>query len=1141
MCNLGGNMSIRYIIGRSATGKSHLVLEEIKKNLNSGTHKQKKLILIVPQQYTLQAERNLIEKLNLPGIIDVEVLSFDRLAYNVLNEVGGITRIHIDGQGKNMILRKIIDETKDKLSIYRTASAQDGFISLFDELLTELKQNKIAPEDLKKMINDSDGDKIINNKLNDITQIYEKFNRYLEGRYIDSEDYINLLIEKIEASSLLKDAKIWIDGFNSFTPQTYHVISKLCVLADEITVTLTMDLDNQRYNENLFELTDITYHKLRSIALEHNLAEELIDLNRKKRDIIQKTPEIKHIEQELYAYPYRIFEDEVKNVELFAGLNPHSELENVAVKIISLVRDKGYRWRDIAVVSNGLEGYAQTIMNVFDDYQIPYFIDQKRSIMHNPIIELILSVLAIIDKGYRYNDVFKYLKTGFTGLKLDEVERLENYALEHGIQGDKWNKEFINGDSKQLESLNKSRRTFIEKIKILETQIKGNKTVGQITKAIYSFLTNIKLNYQLEKWIDYLRDNGMYEYVYENTQIWNIIMSTFDQLVEILGDQKVTVREYQRILESGFTSLQISIIPTTIDQVLIGNIARSKSNDIKALFIVGVNDGILPAGKDFDGILADDERILFKDNGMPLGIDRQTKAAEERLMIYSAFSKPSEYLFVSYTLANNEGKTMRPSLIIDRLKKIFLGIDTKSDLAKDNYLQRQMISTPRSTLKHLTNNLRFHLDGLPIEPIWFDVYNWYAKNNNWYNSRKNIEDGLFHKNQVNDIGKESAKKIYKTPIKASVSRLEQFVNCPFSHFIKYGLRPQERKEFEVKAPDIGEVFHKALELFTIKLKEENLNWRDITQEQCYQIIDNSLDELIPSYGNGVMQSTHRYRYLVQRLKRISRRAAWILTEHIKRSGFEPIGFEVGFGVNKSFPPLEIELSDGEKIYLEGRIDRVDIFDDGEKSYLKVVDYKSGNKEFNLSEVYHGLQLQLMVYLSAVLANSDKLNKKELVPAGALYFRIDDPLVKNHEKIAEVVEKELRRELKMKGLILKDVNIVKQIDQLIDGYSDIIPVGLKKNDEFYKNSSVAENDEFKSLLNHVNNLTKDIAEEILGGNIRIEPIKNGKFDYCTFCDYQAICQFNQMFEDNKYKVIKKISKEEVLVKVMAKKEGTINAE
>ncbi|WP_129598188.1 helicase-exonuclease AddAB subunit AddB [Anaerophilus nitritogenes] len=1114
-------MGICCVLGRSGVGKTHFVLKNIKHYIENTN---KTLILIVPEQFTLQAERNLIEKLNLPGIMHVEVLSFTRLAHKVLNEVGGITRVHINEQGKNMILRKIIDEGQKNLTIYKNASTQEGFIPMFHDLLCELKQQDILPIDLLTGINNIDENEILYSKIKDITYIYELFELYLEGRYIDTEDYFNLLIEKMDEAKFLKDAYIWIDEFDTFTLQTYRIIEKLMKMSKNLTMTFSMDPSSSRDDGDLFKISEMTYEKISDMAFKNGLSKENIDLN-KENNISIKKDEINHIQKNIYAYPYHTFSKEINNIEVFAGVNIRRETENAVAQMTHLVRERGYRWKDFAVVSNDLKNYAPFIKNVLEEYDIPYFLDQKRGIAHNPIVEFVLSSLSIVWKGYRYEDVFRLLKTGFTDVDIDGYEKLENYALQYGIKGDKWKTAFEYGkEIHNLEELNECRQIFIKPIENLEKKIKGKKNISDMTKGLYNYLEESKLQEKIEKWIDHLRDQGKYEYVNENTQIWNVIMEVFDQLVEIMGDQRVTLKEYIRMLDSGFSSMEIGIIPTSIDQVLVGNMSRSKSHDIKALFILGVNDGILPSGKEDDGILSEEERIYMKEQNIVLGHDGEKKAYQEKFTIYSTFSKPSEYLWISFSMADEEGKAMRPSILIDKLKKIFPNLTVYSDLMDGIDQQKRMITTPKSTFAHLVENIRMNLDGKEINPIWWDVYGWYYRQKEWEERMKMVVEGLFHHNNTNYIQKDAVKKLYSMPIKSSVSRLEQFVNCPFAHFIKYGLKPKDRKVFEVKAPDIGQIFHRSMEAFTEELESQNITWRQLKKDQCEEFMEKVIDEMIPNYENGVMLSTNRYKYLVKRLKRISKRAVWTLTEHIQQSEFEPKEYEVEFGIDKKYPPITIELSDEEKIYVEGRIDRVDVLEE-EDEYIKIIDYKSGDKDFNLSDVYYGFQLQLMIYLDAVLNGGD--HRK---PGGIFYFKIDDPMVKTEEKVKQIIEEEIKKKLKMKGLVLKDVNIVRKMDCEFEGYSQMIPVGINKKGEFYSNSSAVDEKTFKELIAHVKKLITEITYEIMKGNIEITPCKNGKQTACDYCQYLSICQFDTKVEGNDYKNMKKLSDDEVITKI-----------
>jgi ATP-dependent helicase/nuclease subunit B len=1129
-------MAIRYIFGRAGKGKTARVYQEIKEALQKD--EEHKLILIVPEQFTLESERDLIEKLGLPGIMRVEVLSFTRLVYYVFNEVGGLTRTPINEQGRHMVLRRIIDEAGKDLTIYKKAAKQDGFVQRFSELLCQLKTHDILPTDLNQQISEMEEGGIVRQKLQDISTIYERFNQYLQGRYIDTDDYINLFTQKADQAAFLKDAQVWIDGFATFTPQTMKIIEKIMMLARDTTITFTIDFAGDGADSELFTVSQLAYNKVHEIVQRNGLQEERVTVKGESVDQY-KSKEILHVEKMLFAYPYRSFADDVRDIHIFAAQNINSEIEGAAAQVRALARERNWRWRDIAVVCNDLETYGSIIKRVFTEYEVPFFLDQKRDIMNNPIIELILSTLEILQRDYRYDDVFRFLKTGFGGLDLDQVERLENYVLQYGICGSKWKQPFHLGDEAQLEELNLCREKFILPMEKLARKVRGKKSFAEFTKALYDYLEDIGVREKLADWIEELRRQRLYDAVNENTQIWNIVMEIFDQMVEILGDQKAGIKEYKRVLESGFLSFEVGIIPPTVDQVLVGNIQRSKSHDIKALFVIGVNDGVIPSGKEDEGMLSEEEKVLLKERGIDLGSDRKIRSDEERFLIYSALTKPTRYLWMSYALADGEGKAMRPSILIDRFCKLFKGLTVKDDMLLGKGKNIEAVSARSSTFKYLIENLRSHLDGEGMDELWWDVYGWYFGQEKWKNLRDSVVEGFFHQNQVTYIGREKAKLLYRLPIRSSVSRLEQFVRCPFAHFVRYGLRPYERKTFEVGAPDIGEFFHNCLLSFAKKLSEEKLNWHRLEREQCEKIIEGIIDELVPGHGNGVLLSTHRYKYLVNRLKRISKRAVWTLADHLKRGDFQPLGHEISFGEGRRFPAIEVELDDGEKILLEGRIDRVDLFTGEDGTYVKVIDYKSGDKEFSLSDVYYGLSLQLMIYLRAVLESRDK-QEDVLKPAGIFYFKIDDPLIKSDAKVIEAVEKQIGKELRMKGLVLKDVNIVRRMDRDLEGSSDILPVSINKDETLSKTSSALEEEELNALLQHVEGLLKEIGREILQGNIKIEPVKSEGKTACSFCPYKAICQFDSLLEDNGYRHYRKLDNGEVIARITKGGEVRVDA-
>lgn len=1122
-------MAIRYILGRAGKGKSHLVYQEIETALRSD--KEQSLILLVPEQYTLQAERDVISQLRLPGIMRLEVLSFTRLAQNVFSRVGGLTRVFLNEQGKIMVLRRIVDECSPELSLYKKAIRQEGFIKQISQLMADFKQHHIRPEDLQlDAVFEEMTDQIIKQKLEDISIIYQRFNQYMEGRYIDSEDYMALLMEKLEHYTFLKNARVWIDGFTTFAPQTLRIIEKIMVMARDTTICFTLDPDTtDKTDLDLFQIPARSYRQIRDMVQKNALQEELICVDPRPAEML-KSLEINHLEAEIFAYPGKIFAKKPQNIELFAASNINSEVEALAAELLLLVR-QGYRWKDMAVVCHDMDRYGSLIRRTFRDYGIPSFMDRKRDIMSHPIFEFILAALEILSRGYRYEDIFTYLKSGFSDLSVDEVEILENYALEYGIKGDKWKEDFSYGDAESLIELNQKRLLFIKPLEDLGVMLKGNNTIREMAQALFAFLERENIYSKLEKWTNDLMARGFLEEASESSQLWNAMIEILKQMVEIMGEQKVNLKEFKRILEAGFLSLEIKIIPTTIDQVLLGDIQRSKSHDIKCLYVIGVNDGILPSLGREEGILSETEKEVLQEKGLDLGYEREMNWEEERFLIYSALAKPVERIYFSYALADEEGRALRPSLLIDQLRMIFPSLSLKTNLLEDRQWQLQMIATPESSFKHLVEKLRLGLDGKELEDFWWDVYHWYFEQESWQGSRELLLQGLFHNNQPEPIEPQVSRRLFGTPLRSSVSRLEQFVSCPFAHFVRYGLQPQERKNYELNSPDLGLIFHDSLLHFSHKLRENNRQWPELSKEDCNAIIDVIVDEIALSFGQGIFNSHPRYQYLLNRLKRISRRAIWILTEHIQQGDFKPWDYEVAFGRGGMLPAVEIDLENGEKVILEGRIDRVDLLELEESCYVRILDYKSGQQDFHLSEVFHGLSLQLMVYLKALLTAWEQMGKKQVVPAGVFYFKIDDPMINSEEKIVEVVEKEIAKKLKLKGLVLADAKIVRQMDREVNGYSTVLPLGLSAKDEFYRFSSVLPLKQFLALLKHVDQLLKRIGQEIVNGQIRIEPVYTRRRLACTYCSYPSICQFDRQFSDNNWRYLKPMSREEVLNRIM----------
>lgn len=1113
-------MVLRYVFARSGKGKSYYIHQDIRKALQQ--HQGEALILLVPEQYTLQAERDLIAALGSKGIMQVEVMSFSSLGRRVLQDAGGITRVVLNETGKVMVLKKIIDENVRNLTLYQTACRQEGFVEKLAELFSQIKQEDM---DLAAMLDhcDAETQPVLQQKLQDIRLLYQAFNSYLQGRYLDPDDEVNLYIEKMPECSFLQGAKIWIDGFTTFSSQSLRLLEQLLSLAAEISISFTMSTEAQQRDADLFNLSRQSYTRVHEMAVKKGLTEQLINLDTFGADRF-KTAEILHVETELYAYPFQTFPAVPECIRISAAPNRYQEVQSMACQLVELAREKGYRWNDMAVVCNDMDLYAGTIQRVFTEHGIPFFMDEKRNIMNNPIVRLILAMMNIVDQNYRYRDVFDFFKTGFSGMDANLYEQLENYALAYGIEGERWKHPFIWGEEELWEEVNTAREAFMDIMRPFEEAMRGRQSVTEFSRQLFEQLERMGTAQKVQIRVQELQEQGEIEQVYVMTQVWNLLLDMLDQMVEIMGDQYMDLRAYKRIIEAGFASYELGIIPTGVDQVLVGSIQRSKSRSIQILFVLGVNDGVLPSLSSNESLMTDEEIEHLLSQGFDLLPDRQRRDQEERFLLYNSLTRTQKHLFLSYTEADEEGRALRPSILIQRFMLLFPRMQLEKDRLSCPEPSLQL-STASGSFRTLVTQLRGYIDGKNIHSSWWDVYNWYYQHPDWQTDCRRMVDALFYSNQPQPIVPLKLQDLFASPIHTSVTQLERYNACPFSHFVQYGLRPHPRLSYEIAMPDIGQLFHDSLYRFGQRLMQEDISWQEVEADQCEAWVDEIMEDISHTHGSGVLESTYRYQYLSKRLTRICKRAIWTLAEHMKKGEFEPLGYELRFGRGGVFPPLPIELDDGRVLRLEGQIDRLDICKEQDLVYIKIIDYKTGTRTMDLSSVYYGLDMQLIVYLAAALR---ALSAKAVVkPAGVFYFPIHDPFVDGDASEPEAIDREIRKQLRLRGFALNDVNLLRFLDRDLDKDSDVIPVGLKKDGQIKANAAVLSEEEFNILIRYVEFLIKQKGEEMVQGKHAIEPVKVGTaYTACQRCDFASICQFDSLLADNRYRYLKPLNKDMV---------------
>lgn len=1137
-------MGFKFIIGRSGAGKSKYCIDEIERVIKEDAHN--KVIMLVPEQYTFETENKLLREMGEQYQLNAEVLSFKRLAHKVFSECGGITKNRLQDSGKSMLILKVLNELNDDLTAFKVASRQKGFIDIVSKTIAEFKKYNID-EDMLRAVGENLGEdrEDLKLKIRDLTNIYSNFQEKLHKSYIDSEDELLELSDKLDGCSCFDDAHILIDEFTSFTPIQYYIIEKLLKKSKSMTVTLTMDVRGN--SGEAFLVTSNTFKRLKEMLLENKIAiDEVIDLNKEENKKFNKA-ELLHLERNCYSYPYKQFNDNPSALRIYKANNNYDEIEFIARDILRLVRKDGYRYRDISVICRAIDGYEKIASVIFAQYGIPCYIDKKKDIMSNPLIVLINSLFDIVNKNWNYESVFKYLKTGLIDVEKKSVDLLENYVLSNGIKGkNQWtskepwqypvynsfkDKEKSQEEIRLLNEIDETRQYIMETVEAFYKKVSGKSKVEDYCAALYEFLNDFNILERMEKVIQQFQEEEVIDKATEYSKVLDIIMEVLDEGVEVLGDEVVDFQEFSRILNMGFQKYEMALIPLALDQVTIGDVARIKSREVKALYVVGVNDGIIPAINKEEGILSDRDRQSLKEKDVELASDTKTKAREEQHLVYNILSIAREYLVLTYAASDFEGKALRQSIIIPRIKKIFTKLQEESDIyVRDEFLDElPRVSTPIPTFNEFICKARNISEKKEYENYWLEVYHWFNSNEEWQNRTHDMLEALSYTNQAEDINREKIKKLYETGDRLvfNISRIESYAKCPFAYYVKYGLKAKDRKIYELTAPDLGSFMHEILDEFTNEIRTENLTWSDLSFEQCKTKINDLVDKQLEQNKSSIFNSSNRYRYFTDRFKRMLTKSVTVISEQMRKSNFEIFKNEYAFGSFKEGEPIKLQLPSGEEVFLTGRIDRIDTVNIDGDTYIRIIDYKTGQKKFDLSELYYGIQIQLLVYLDALIKNSQYIIEKQALPGAIFYFRIDDPFIKANSDISEEkLKEEVLSKLKLDGLMLKEPQLIKSMDNDIEGSSLIIPAGFKKDGDFSKSSAVITEKQFDILRKYVNDKMIELCTEMLSGKIRIEPIKQKLQTQCKYCDYSSICQFDTNVADNSYRFINAKPKEEV---------------
>lgn len=1114
-------MSLRFCFGPSGSGKSHRIYEEIMQR--AAEEPGRNFLIIVPDQFTMQTQKDLVMRSDRDGILNIDVLSFGRLSHRILEEVGTKEMPVLDDTGKSLVLQKVAADLKEQLPAMGSLLHKQGYIHEVKSAISEFMQYGISTQDMDKLITSAQKRGALAMKLKDLKTLYRGFQDYIRDHFITTEETLDVLRRSLSKSKILKGSVVVFDGFTGFTPIQNRLIQELMRVCAETIVTVTIGVGEDPYKmdgeQKLFHLSKKTVADLEKLAAEAEVerGEDLFVKGGPNR--FAKAPALHYLEQNLFRYQYEPYAGEQQEIHMFEALSPREEVHQTALYIRHLIREQGMTYRDIAVVIGDLEGYASYVETEFGQLEIPCFLDRTRGIVLNPMIEYIKSALQLYIKDFSYDTVFHFLRSGMADISREEIDELENYVIRTGARGYRTYsrlftrrteelqgnaEESEQAEEKTMERLNRIRQQFMDAVEILH--MGSQEKAGDYVSHLYDFLEQNQVQQKLLNYQQQFEKEGDLSRAREYAQIYRLVMDLLDQVYELLGEEEISRQEFADILEAGFGEITVGTIPQNVDRIVVGDMERTRLKQVKVLFFLGVNDGNIPKNASKGGIISDMDREFLIESGTEMAPSPRQQMYIQRLYLYLNMTKPSEQLYLSYAKVNSEGKGIRPSYLIDTVRKLFPAMSVEYP---QNRSRLEQIEGRQEGARYLAEELREYVEGTLPEEERQDFYLMYRAYEADAAGRDLLTRAAFRRYRESGLSRIVARALYGQQLENSVSRLETYAACACRHFLQYGLSLQEREEFGFEASDMGTVYHAVLENFAGKLAESNLTWWDFTEDFATKAVKESVEAYAATYGETVLYSSARNEYAITRMSRILTRTVLTLQKHLKQGSFQPDDYELSFRFAEDLDSIHVDLSEDEKMHLQGRIDRIDVSEDAEHVYVKVIDYKSGNRKFDLAALYYGLQLQLVVYMNAAMEmESRKHPDKEIVPAALLYYHIDDPTIETPVELTdEQINEQILVKLRMNGVVNSDPEVVERLDRYMQDKSVVIPVEKKKDGSFSARSGVLSREEMQLISSYVDAKIRSIGREILDGKIAANPYEKGNEEACTYCAYKKVCGFD----------------------------------
>lgn len=1115
-------MSLRFYFGPSGSGKSHRIYEEIMQR--AAQEPGRNFLIIVPDQFTMQTQKDLVMRSDRGGILNIDVLSFGRLSHRILEEVGTKEMPVLDDTGKSLVLQKIAADLKEQLPAMGSLLHKQGYIHEVKSAISEFMQYGISTQDMDKLIASAEKRGALAMKLRDLKTLYRGFQDYIRDHFITTEETLDVLRRSLVKSKILPDSVVVFDGFTGFTPIQNRLIQELMRVCEETIVAVTIGEEEDPYQmdgeQKLFHLSKKTVADLVKLAAEAEVTRGEDVFVKGGPNRFTEAPALCYLEQNLFRYQYEPYTEKQCEIRMFEALSPREEVHQTALYIRKLIREEGLTYLDIAVVIGDLEGYASYVEAEFGQLEIPCFLDRTRGIVLNPMIEYIKSVLQLYIRDFSYDTVFHFLRSGMADISREEIDELENYVIRTGARGyrtysrlfTRKTEEMQQGSGQEdteraeetMERLNRIRQQFADTVEILHMAPRAK--AGEYVDHLYDFLEQNQVQQKLLNYQQQFEQEGDLAKAREYAQIYRLVMDLLDQIYELLGEEEISLQEFADILEAGFGEITVGTIPQNVDRIVVGDMERTRLKQVKVLFFLGVNDGNIPKNVSKGGIISDMDREFLIESGTEMAPSPRQQMYIQRLYLYLNMTKPSQRLYLSYAKVNSDGKGIRPSYLIDTVRKLFPQLAVEYP---QNRSRLEQIEGRQEGARYLAEELREYADGTLREEERQDFYLMYRAYEADPEGRDRLTAAAFRRYKESGLSRIVARALYGRQLENSVSRLETYAACACRHFLQYGLSLQEREEFGFEVSDMGNVYHAVLENFAGKLAESGRTWWDFDENFATQAIKEAVEGYAATYGETVLYSSARNEYAITRMSRILTRTVLTLQQHLKQGSFQPDDYELSFRFAEDLDSIHVDLSEEEKMHLQGRIDRIDVSEDAEHVYVKVIDYKSGNKKFDLAALYYGLQLQLVVYMNAAMElESRKHPDKEIVPAALLYYHIDDPTIETPVELTqEQINEEILTKLRMNGVVNSDPAVVERLDRFLQDKSKVIPVEKKKDGSFSARSGILSREELHVVSAYVDTKIRQIGREILDGKIAANPYEKGNEEACTYCAYKKVCGFD----------------------------------